>query len=130
MKHLGRLFLAILLFSSVLLAQTDEGRILGTITDATGSVVVGARVTITHTATGVNRVLTTNSVGDYSAPALKPGNYVVSAEFAGFKKAVSTTVILEVAREVRVDLRLFPGASTRSCKLRRKVRWRIPPTPR
>jgi hypothetical protein len=85
MKHLGRLFLAILLFSSVLLAQTDEGRILGTITDATGSVVVGARVTITHTATGVNRVLTTNSVGDYSAPALKPGNYVVSAEFAGFK---------------------------------------------
>jgi hypothetical protein len=110
MKHLGRLFLAILLFSSVLLAQTDEGRILGTVTDATGSVVVGARVTITHTATGVNRVLTTNSVGDYSAPALKPGNYVVSAEFSGFKKAVSTTVILEVAREVRVDLRLFPGA--------------------
>ena len=98
-----------LMAPSLLLAQSDEGRILGTITDSTGSVVVGAKITITNTATGVGRDLVSNSVGDFAATALKPGSYVVTAEAAGFKKAISTPVLLEVARDVRVDLKLQPG---------------------
>jgi len=71
--------------------------------------VVGAKVTITNAATNVSRAITSNSVGDYLAPTLRPGQYVVSAEAAGFKKAVSTPVTLEVARDVRVDLSLHAG---------------------
>ncbi len=52
----------------------------------------------------------TNSAGEYSAPSLDPGIYTVTAEALGFKKAMSTPISLEVSREVRVDLKLPPGA--------------------
>jgi hypothetical protein len=93
-----------------LTAQTSEGRILGTVTDASGAVVTKAKVTITNTATNGSRVLATNSAGEYVAAALEPGNYVVTAEAAGFRKVASTPVLVEVSREVRVDLKLRPGA--------------------
>ena len=109
MKNSCRLLLVALLLSCFVWAQSDEGRILGTITDATGSVVVGAKITITNGSTNVSRALTSNRVGDYLAPGLRPGQYVVTAEAPGFKKAVSTPVTLEVARDVRVDLSLHPG---------------------
>ena len=109
MKNSCRFLLVALLLSCFVWAQSDEGRILGTITDATGSVVVGAKITITNGSTNVSRALTSNRVGDYLAPGLRPGQYVVTAEAPGFKKAVSTPVTLEVARDVRVDLSLHPG---------------------
>lgn len=93
-------------------AQTSQGRILGTVTDPSGAVVSNAKVTITNTATGVSRSLETNSVGEYAAPSLDPGNYTVTVEAAGFKQAESNPVLLEVSRDVRVDLKLQPGAVT------------------
>ena len=110
MRHALRIGIILLAVSRLVLAQGDEGRIVGTITDSTGSVVVGAQVTITSVATNATRVLISNKVGDYLAPALKPGSYIVSAEAPGFKKAVSQSVLVEVARDVRVDLKLQPGA--------------------
>jgi Carboxypeptidase regulatory-like domain/TonB dependent receptor len=90
--------------------QTSQGRILGTITDSSGAVVSGAKVTITNTATDVHRSLETNSAGEYVAASLDPGNYTIQAEAQGFKQTVSKPVLLEVSREVRVDLKLQPGA--------------------
>jgi len=94
----------------ILLAQANEGRVLGTVTDATGAVVAGAKVTVTNTATNVTRNLVSNRAGDYVAPDLEAGSYKVSAEAPGFKKAESTSFPLEVSRDARVDLRLQPGA--------------------
>jgi hypothetical protein len=91
-------------------AQTSQGRILGTVTDASGAVVTNAKVTITNTATAVSRTLETNGAGEYVAPSLEPGNYTVEAEANGFKKAISQPILLEVSREVRVDMKLQPGA--------------------
>ena len=93
-----------------LLGQSSQGRIVGTVLDQSGAIVVGGKVTIRNTATGVSRSLVTNEAGEYAARTLDPGQYVVSAEAAGFKRAQSTPVLLEVSREVRVDLRLQPGA--------------------
>ena len=45
----------LLFIAAGLSAQTSQGRILGTITDASGAVVSNAKVTITNTATGVSR---------------------------------------------------------------------------
>jgi len=98
-------------------AQTSEGRILGTVTDTSGAVVASARITVTNTATNVGRFLETNHSGEYVAPALDPGTYMVAAEAAGFMKAVSTSVLLEVSREVRVDLKLKPGAITETMEV-------------
>src|SRR5215469_5049796 len=117
MKYSARAFLVVLLAALPLFAQNQEGRILGTITDSSGSVVVGARVTIQNTATGVARNLVTNEVGDYNAVAMKPGSYVVTAEFAGFKKTVSTPILLEVGRDVRVDLKMQAGATNETVEV-------------
>jgi hypothetical protein len=107
-------FLVIFLFSSAggvfLSAQTYQGRILGTITDASGAVLAGAKVTVTNTATGVSRNLVSNSSGEYIAPDLDPGPYRVIVEAAGFKKAESTPVVLEVGRDLSINMRLVPGA--------------------
>src|ERR1035437_3214811 len=93
-----------------LMAQTSEGRILGTVYDQTGAVIAAAKITVTNTATNLSRHLVTTSAGEYLAPNMEPGPYAVAAEAAGFKKAVSTQFILEVSRDARVDLRLQPGA--------------------
>src|SRR5260370_35719913 len=56
----------------VVYGQSQEGRILGTVTDQSGGMVKGAQVTITNTDTGVTRTLETNDAGDYVAPSLAP----------------------------------------------------------
>ena len=115
MKRILTLALAIALVTVAapyLVSQTSQGRILGTVSDPSGAVVAGAKITITNTATGVRRNLVTNDTGEYVAPNLDAGSYTVTAEAGGFKKAVSTPFVLEVARDVRMDLKLQPGAAT------------------
>jgi uncharacterized surface anchored protein len=85
--------------------------------DSSGAVVQGAKVTVTNTGTQTARALTTNDAGEYVVPNLEPGNYVVTAEAAGFKADRSTPVLLEVGRDVRVDLKLQPSATTQSAAL-------------
>jgi hypothetical protein len=100
---------AVLSVDPSLSAQTSQGRILGTVVDQSGALITQAKVTITNTATNVSRTVITSSAGEYTAPNLDPGLYTVSAEAKGFKKTVSTPLLLEVSREVRVDLKLQPG---------------------
>jgi len=98
-------------------SQTSEGRILGTVYDQSGAVVGGAKVTITNTATNVTRHLVTTEAGEYVGSNLEPGPYTVSAEAGGFKKTVSTPLALEVSRDVRMDLKLQPGAATETVEV-------------
>jgi hypothetical protein len=102
---MGMLLLCLPLFS-----QGSFGRILGTVTDQSGGVVSGATVTIVDTDRGVTKELVTNDAGEYSAPTLNPGKYKVRAEAKGFKAVEHTDVVLEVGKEVRVDMSLVPGA--------------------
>ncbi len=113
MKALRLLAFVFAIFTASVLSlnsQTSEGRILGTVFDQTGAVVPGAKVTITNVATHVNRQAVTTSAGDYVAPNLEPGPYTVEVEAIGFRKALSTQFALEVSRDVRMDLKLQPGA--------------------
>jgi hypothetical protein len=104
------LVLTIVFLASVASAQTYQGRILGLVTDSSGAVVSAAKVTITNTATGISRSLTTTAAGDYNAPNLEPGPYSVAVEAPTFKRAQRTGLQLEVAKDIRVDFRLDPGA--------------------
>src|SRR5437879_5069871 len=94
-------FLTAVLLSTITIAQTYEGRILGSVTDQSGAVVSGAKVTITNTGTGLTRSLTTATTGDYAAPALPPGLYNVVVEAPNFKRFQRTGVRLEVAKDAR-----------------------------
>src|SRR6266446_2063496 len=99
----------VLLFSLSLFSQGNFGRILGLVTDQSGGVISGATVTIIDKDRGVARTLTTDAAGEYSAPTLIPGNYTVRVEASGFQTLNRENVVLEVGKEVRVDLTPRPG---------------------
>jgi len=77
----------VLAASTVLLAQTtvSQGSIQGTITDPSGAVVGGAKITITHKATGQVISTTSTSSGTYNSGGLIPGDYVLRIEAKGFR---------------------------------------------
>ena len=109
---LGFWVMTMILIASCVWGQTSQGRISGRVADPSGAVVARAKITVLETGTGIQRLLTTNEAGEYLATNLDPGTYTVSAEATGFKKTVSTPILLEVSREVRVDLKLQPGMVT------------------
>ncbi len=90
-------------------AQTFRGSILGTVTDPSGAVVPGARVTVRNVATGVGREVETDDNGTYSVPELPIGTYTVTIEKSGFQRAVVSGVAVEVAGDRRVDVELRVG---------------------
>src|SRR2546422_3746360 len=101
--------LAVLLFSLPLLAQANFGRILGTVSDPTGAVLPGTKVSLLDTQRGLARTVTTDEAGQYSAPSLIPGTYTVRVEFPGFKTLARENVVVSVGSEIRVDLTIEPG---------------------
>jgi hypothetical protein len=98
--------------SAPLFAQstTATGSIQGTITDPSGAVVAGAKITITNKDTGQTLHLTTSSAGTYNSGALVPGDYAVRAETAGFK-TVEEGVVVKVGVVSGVNLSLEVGAA-------------------
>ena len=103
---------AILLgFSAPVFGQAVNATLLGTVTDSSGAVVAGAKITITETKTGVVHSATTNDSGNYEVPDLAPGQYEVSAEKQGFKKAVHSKVDVLVNTDTRINLVLDPGTA-------------------
>jgi hypothetical protein len=106
--------LGVLLFSVPLFSQGTFGRILGTVTDQSGGVISGATVTIIDKDRGVARTLTSDDAGEYNAPNLTPGTYIVRVEANGFKKLERENVELGVGKEVRVDLTVQPGTQAQT----------------
>jgi hypothetical protein len=94
--------------ASFVIGQTSQGRILGTVTDASGAMVSGAIVTVTNTATGVSRKSTSSSAGDFVVPELEAGPYSVKVQSKGFATIERTGIHLEVAKDVRIDVQLKP----------------------
>jgi hypothetical protein len=106
--------IAILLASSTRIhAQTtiSTGSIQGTVTDPSGAVVSGAKVSIRNKGTNQTIPTTTNSSGAYASGALIPGEYVVRVEAAGFK-TVELPVTVEVNTTASGSVKLILGEST------------------
>ncbi len=98
-------------------AQNAQGTIQGHVSDASGSAVVGATVIVRNVDTSAALNLTTNSNGDYVAPALNPGNYSVTVQAAGFAQQVSSELVLEVQQTLRQDFHLAVGAVTNTVEV-------------
>lgn len=98
------LFVCLPLFS-----QINTGRILGIITDQSGSVIVGATVTIKDVQRGITRTFTTDSSGQYVVPSLLPGTYLARATAKGFKTVQYSNILVEVGKDYRADITLPPG---------------------
>src|SRR3981081_4156287 len=95
-----------LLFSTTpLRAQVAGATLSGTITDAQGGAVVGAKVSARNGATGVMTDTTTNASGAYSIVNLLPANYDVSVSVTGFRTA-TTKVTLTVGAQQALNVAL------------------------
>jgi len=92
---------------------TNLGTIRGTVSDPNGAAIPNAAVQITDQATGISRDVTTDSGGNYEAPALKPGIYKVTVSAAGFKTSTLDAVV-KGSDTVRADLQIEVGAQTQN----------------
>src|SRR6266852_988954 len=70
----------------------------GTVTDATGATVAGAKVVVKSAALGIERTTETNTEGEYEVPALPPGSYEVQVQKSGFGTQVAKDVVLQVSQ--------------------------------
>ncbi len=114
--------LLILIFGTLLTAglgfsQAVNATLVGTVTDSSGGVIMGARVTATEANTGITRSINSNESGNYTFPNLSPGTYTVSAELAGFKKVTRPGVDVLVDSTTRIDLELQPGQVTETLEV-------------
>jgi hypothetical protein len=98
-------------------AQVTTGRIVGDVTDASGSRVPGVTVTLTETSTDTSTVVTTDDNGSYTATNLRIGTYTVSYEKQGFQKAVQSNVTLGIGQVVRLDVALRVGGITQTVEV-------------
>ena len=95
--------------SSVLVAQTFRGGIVGVVTDATGASVAGAQVTATNTGTGLVRQSTTDGNGNYTFTELPLGNYSITVVKQGFRTETATNIQVAVEGPQRANITLTPG---------------------
>ena len=112
------LSLSFCLTTPLLAQRADRATISGVVTDPQGAAVPGATVTIRNEATGVNTVHVTNAAGAYTSPPLVLGRYSVTVDLSGFKKAVSSGILLEGGDQVRQDMILQVGGLTESVEVR------------
>src|SRR5260370_15032026 len=96
---------AVLIFQVTGSAQTDQGRIVGTVTDANGAVVPGASVSIKNERTGEERTATTNESGYYVVSALRPSVYSVTATAQNLTVRLIDVQLL-VGQELKLGLTL------------------------
>src|SRR3989440_3135077 len=101
------LFSYFLSFSICALGQSQTtGRIIGTVKDERGAVIVGAEVTVTSLATAVERKVTTDTEGNYCVPLLPPGAYRVRVTANGFSSALFDSVQVVITETTTLNTAL------------------------
>src|ERR1700722_13038678 len=107
----ARIILVLMLLAALnLSAQTFRGTILGTVTDPSGAVLPGAKVTVKNVGTGLERNTDTSADGSYSLPELPIGTYTVTVVLSGFQTFQANGVTVDVASERRVDAAMKTGS--------------------
>ena len=104
------LAVVMLLLCAMGLAQStvSTGSIVGTVTDPSGAVLSGAKVTVTNTATGQTIDLTSNSAGAFNSGALSPARYKVQVSAKGFS-SISTIANVQVGNTSTVNAKMQLG---------------------
>ena len=89
--------------------QTTTATVSGTVTDASGALVAGAKVDVKNVGTGITKSVTSDNQGRYRVPELIVGDYEVQASQAGFQTIVRKGITLTVGSEAVVDFSLQVG---------------------
>jgi hypothetical protein len=91
-------------------AQRIKSTLSGAVTDASGASSPGVEVALTNEGTNITTSFVTTDTGVFTFPFLDPGAYTLKASLSGFKTAVQKGIVVRVATDERVDLRLEIGA--------------------
>jgi hypothetical protein len=105
-----RTIVLIVLTGAVALAQVSTGSLSGNVRDESGGTVPEARIVARQAATGFERTAVTDQSGYFQLSDVAPGQYVLIAEKAGFRRSTVTGITVQVNQRVRVDVDLKIGA--------------------
>ena len=95
-------------------AQTNTGEVGGVVRDVSGGALAGATVTARQAATGVVVERVTDAAGRFFLPALRPGEWDITASLSGFAPQTHKGIVLELGRTLNVDFRLGVEGVTES----------------
>jgi outer membrane receptor protein involved in Fe transport len=104
--------LAIGLVAAPLHAQVLYGSIVGVVSDAQGSSIPAATVTVVNKGTNLSQETVTNANGEYTISNLQPGQYDVKVGLQGFREFIKTNVPVTAGQISRVEAKLEIGALT------------------
>src|SRR6266446_3438340 len=90
-------------------AQVSGASLAGTVSDSSGAVIPNAEVSITNSATGVTRTVTSGNAGLYTAPNLLPGIYDIRITAPGFSTQVQKGITLTVGAQQALDIKMQVG---------------------
>ncbi len=99
------------------LGQAYFGTITGVLTDPTGAVIPGAKLTLTDQEKGYTFNETSDGEGRYLYRSIPPGVYSVTAEIRGFEKTVRTGIRLDVNQNATADIRLKVSSSSQTVEV-------------
>ena len=118
MKQITTIIVIVCCSALAVFAQSSvTASLSGRVTDPTGAVIAGAKVTVTQKATGVQRSAVTNSEGLYTLTNLSPGEYEVRIEAQNFPQAWSKRLELNVGQQAVSDATLQVSGPTETITL-------------
>ncbi len=92
-------------------AQSSLGSLRGTVTDPSGAVVPGTKVSLTRAESNTLRTTVTDPAGDYALVNLEPGTYRLLAERPGFQPQLTDRLSLQPRQQLRLDVKLNVGGN-------------------
>ena len=98
-------------------AQLVTGDILGTVTDSTGAVVPGAKVTLLNSGTGIAASTQSSDTGEFLFTKVQIGSYKVTVEAKGFKTFSTIGVTLNASDRVRVTAKMEVGSQVETVQV-------------
>ena len=107
-----RYFLLPLIFmlAGVVVFAQANSELTGIVTDQTGAVVAGAKITIIEPATNTVKVTESGATGLYDFAGLNPANYNMKVAAKGFESYVQNGIVVNVSSTARADIKLTVGA--------------------
>jgi Carboxypeptidase regulatory-like domain len=82
--------------------QGASAGVYGSVLDAQGAAMPGAKVTLLHVTTNQVRTTTSDATGEFRFPLLPVGEYKITVEHPGFKKHEQTGLLLQVNDEISI----------------------------
>lgn len=110
------LTLGLLAGPTSLFAQSDTGRVVGTVSDNTGAMIPGATVTLTNTETSATQTAKADDSGNFTFPAQPRGAYKISVTQSGFASQ-SQDFVLQVSQVQTVNFKLTLGSETQTVEV-------------